>query len=371
MTDLANLTALRKTPTQLPLSWYFDPVIADIEQRTLFDNGPRYIGHELMVPNQGDYYALSWMGNGKVLVRSETGIELLSNVCRHRQAIILKGHGNVRNLVCPIHRWTYDLHGKLLGAPEFPDNPCLDLARTPLTNWNGLLFAGERDVAKDLTGFGFLPEYDLSAHVLERVEVSEYDYNWKAFMEVYLELYHVGPFHPGLGKFVDPSVYRWEFGERWSTQEMGVYQNLTKAGSPAYGRYIEALLNYTQGKIPKYGTIWACYYPNVMLEWYPFCVVVSTLYPRGPEKCVNVAEFYYPEEVALFERELVDLHVKAYLESAQEDGEICQLMHDGRRALVEDGVDVHGPYQSPSEDGMIHFHEFLRRHVEPELEHAR
>jgi len=34
-------------------------------------------------------------------------------------------------------------------------------------------------------------------------------------------------------------------------------------------------------------------------------------------------------------------------------------------------VDVHGPYQSPSEDGMIHFHEFLRRHIEPELEHAR
>ena len=45
MTDLANLTALRTTPTQLPLSWYFDPVIADIEQRTLFDDGPRYIGH--------------------------------------------------------------------------------------------------------------------------------------------------------------------------------------------------------------------------------------------------------------------------------------------------------------------------------------
>ena len=85
--------------------------------------------------------------------------------------------------------------------------------------------------------------------------------------------------------------------------------------------------------MPKYGTVWSCYYPNVMLEWYPFCQVISTVHPRGPEKCVNVVEFYYPEEVALFERELVELHLQAYMESAQEDGEICQLMHDGRRAL--------------------------------------
>jgi hypothetical protein len=42
-------------------------------------------------------------------------------------------------------------------------------------------------------------------------------------------------------------------------------------------------------------------------------------------------------------------------------------MHKGRRAVLEAGVDEHGPYQSPSEDGMIHFHEYLRRHIEPHL----
>jgi phenylpropionate dioxygenase-like ring-hydroxylating dioxygenase large terminal subunit len=104
-----------------------------------------------------------------------------------------------------------------------------------------------------------------------------------------------------------------------------------------------------------------------MLEWYPFCKIISTVHPQGPEKCVNVVEYYYPEELALFERELVELHQQAYVESAQEDGEICQRMHDGRRVLYRGGGDAGGPYQSPSEDGMVHFHEFLRRHVEPEL----
>jgi phenylpropionate dioxygenase-like ring-hydroxylating dioxygenase large terminal subunit len=242
------------------------------------------------------------------------------------------------------------------------------LPRTGLTNWNGLLFAGERDVAQDLADFPLTEDYSFTDHVLDKVEVSEYPFNWKAFMEVYLELYHVGPFHPGLAKFVDPAVYRWNFGERWSTQEMGVYQNLTKAGSPAYEKYIEALLRYTGNAIPKYGTVWSCYYPNVMLEWYPFCLVISTLHPRGPEKCVNVVEYYYPEEVALFERELVELHQQAYAESAEEDAEICQRMHDGRRVLHRNAAHPQGgPYQSPSEDGMVHFHEFVRRHVQPHL----
>ena len=30
------------------------------------------------------------------------------------------------SIVCPMHRWTYDLKGELLGAPHFADKPCLE-----------------------------------------------------------------------------------------------------------------------------------------------------------------------------------------------------------------------------------------------------
>jgi len=33
---------------------------------------------------------------------------------------MLTGKGNAQNIVCPIHRWTYDLQGELLGAPHSP-----------------------------------------------------------------------------------------------------------------------------------------------------------------------------------------------------------------------------------------------------------
>ena len=34
----------------------------------------------------------------------------------------------------------------LLGAPHFPDKPCLNLGRSRLQRWNGMLFDGVRDV---------------------------------------------------------------------------------------------------------------------------------------------------------------------------------------------------------------------------------
>jgi len=39
-------------------------------------------------------------------------------------------------------------------------------------------------------------------------------------------------------------------------------------------------------------------------------------------------------------------------------------MNDGRKLLWQEGRDEQGPYQSPMEDGMVHFHEFLRRELE-------
>src|SRR5947199_6924444 len=116
MSDLATLNRLRPATSQLPVSSYRDPAVLAAEQRVLFARGPGYVGHELMVPNPGDYYALAWRDNAQALVRSAGGVELLSNICRHRQAVILKGRGNAENIVCPLHRWTYDLQGKLLGA---------------------------------------------------------------------------------------------------------------------------------------------------------------------------------------------------------------------------------------------------------------
>ena len=379
MSDLGSAGKLARSHAQLPVSAYFDEALHAREIATLFAPAPRYVGHALMVPEVGDFHVLAHEHDGRVLVRTAAdgdradgfgpgGIRLMSNVCRHRQAVIKQGRGNSGpNIVCPLHRWTYDLEGKLLGAPFFDDNPCLDLAQTPLSQWNGLLFdatgvaraTSGRDAARELATVA-LPELDFDGYRFDRVEVHECPYNWKTFIEVYLEDYHVGPFHPGLGQFVSCDELSWQYGTHHSVQVVGINSGLTRPGTPTYRAWHDQVMRLSNGVAPAHGAIWLTLYPNVMVEWYPHVLVVSTLIPRGPRHTTNIIEFYYPEEVALFERDFVDANRAAYMETCVEDDEIALRMDAGRRALHERGENQVGPYQSPMEDGMQHFHEWVR-----------
>ena len=375
MSDLSLL--LQQSHSQLPVSSYFDAALYAREMQQLFEGGPRYVGHALSVPEAGDYYALPQEQGGRALIRNGAGVELISNVCRHRQALMLQGRGSLLgqgaasaggNIVCPLHRWTYSgmnpqtPSGQLIGAPHFATDPCLSLNNYPLQSWNGLLFeASGRDVAADMAGLGPRAELDFSGYVLDHVEMHHCNYNWKTFIEVYLEDYHVGPFHPGLGNFVTCEDLRWEFRPQYSVQTVGVANRLGKAGSPVYERWHQQLLNYRRGEPPKHGAIWLTYYPHIMVEWYPHVLTVSTLYPIGVNETMNMVEFYYPEEIAAFEREFVESQRAAYMETCIEDDEIAERMDAGRAALLARGDNEVGPYQSPMEDGMQHFHGWYRK----------
>ncbi|GAB1386514.1 aromatic ring-hydroxylating dioxygenase subunit alpha [Melaminivora sp.] len=369
MTDLS--LQLQQATSQLPVTSYFDAALLQRERELLFGQGPRYVGHALAVPEVGDYHVLAHEQEGRALVRNaQGGIELLSNICRHRQAVMLKGRGNLTaqgkghaggNIVCPIHRWTYSPSGELLGAPHFSHDPCLNLNNYRLREWNGLLFEDNgRDIAADLASMGLQHELSFDGYVLDHVEMHECNYNWKTFIEVYLEDYHVGPFHPGLGNFVTCDDLKWEFAKEYSVQTVGVAPTFGKPGSDIYKKWHEVLLKYQGGRLPERGAIWLTYYPHIMVEWYPHVLTVSTLHPISVDKTLNMVEFYYPEEIHAFEREFVEAQRAAYMETAIEDDEIAERMDAGRKALMLRGDNEVGPYQSPMEDGMQHFHEWYR-----------
>jgi len=379
MADRGQAALVTPALTQLSPKQYFDADILRLEKKLIFEYACQYVGHEKGVPNTGDWRTLPQEGNGRVLVKSEKSVELLSNVCRHRQAIMLGGEtgdvsgtrnlaGNLQstggNIVCPLHRWTYTSQGELLGAPHFPETPCMNLQRYPLSRCNGLLFEGARDPAQDLNGLFERPEFDFSDYVLDHVEVHNCKYNWKTFIEVYLEDYHVDTFHPGLGRFVTCNDLEWDFAHFHSVQRVGVHKALSQPGTPAYKVWHDKLMAFRQGQAPDFGAIWVTYYPTHMIELYPHVLVLSTLYPVSPQETVNVVEFYYPEEIASFEREFVEAQRAAYMETAVEDDEIAERMDAGRKALYDRGDIEMGPYQSPMEDGMHHFHGWYNRLME-------
>lgn len=373
MSDVGRNKHLSPSHSQPRPTHYVDESQLSVERDRIFNQSSLYVGHEKSLPTIGDWRALSQESMGRVLVRTPSGLELVSNVCRHRQGLMLgnpaswgnraaSNTGNLSatggNIVCPLHRWTYNPQGELLGAPHFPQKPCLNLERFSLHNCYGLHFEGPRNPALDMGKLFNRPEFDFSNYVFDRVQVHPCHYNWKTFVEVYLEDYHVEPFHPGLGSFVSCDDLTWEFDKQFSLQRVGVHRALSQPGSEAYRVWHDKLLSFRQGHAPNFGAIWVTYFPTHMIELYPHTLVLSTLYPVSAQETINVVEFYYPEEIASFEREFVEAQQAAYMETALEDDEIAERMDAGRKILHARGQHDMGPYQSPMEDGMQHFHEW-------------
>ena len=344
----------------IPVEAYCNKEFLESELKSCFQNSPRYIGHELMIPNSGDFITLAHEDHNRALIRNNDEILLLSNLCKHRQATMLEGRGTINSIVCPIHRWTYNLSGKLIGAPHFKSLPCKSLERTHLFGWNGMLFDKEPSIVNALKKNPFADYFNFDKFVFNRVNQHICNYNWKTFIEVYLDDYHVESFHPGLSKLVNCKNLSWHFENEFSVQAVGL-SNLKKPTTPIYRKLNDSILESVGNNIPKFGAIWMLIYPNIMVEWYPKTIVISTVHPLSPQKTLNITEFYYSEDVGLFDTEFIDNQQKAYYETVLEDDEIATKIDRGRKILSQNNREEHGPFHDQLEAGIPYFYKFLNQ----------
>jgi choline monooxygenase len=351
----------------LPVSWYFDPEILEIERQHLFAAGPTYSGHASMVRGDGDYYVLGGQQAGKILVRSNGRPQLLPNSCRHRQAEMLCGSGHAKNIVCPLHNWAYDLDGRQVAAPHFESNPRLDLERTELQEWNGLLYSGPRDIHHEVAPLASWTELDTSNYVLERVDEEEHELNWKMFLEVYLEDYHISAVHPGFRVFVDPADVRGAFqavgGERFFCEQVNVRWPMPPAATPKFAAYQNVLMDVLKGRRPPFAAIWICLFPGQLVEYYPFTMVATTYTPISPTRTRLRSEYYIDREIAETRRDYVEIGLAVLDEVTGEDHWAAVRLQAGRKALYDRGESLQGPYQMPMEQGLRRFHDCLREIV--------
>jgi phenylpropionate dioxygenase-like ring-hydroxylating dioxygenase large terminal subunit len=337
---------------------YFQPSTLEREQDLIFGSAPVYAGHVQMVPHPNDYFVLPQFHNRFVLFYDGNEYYLLSNICPHRQAPLLTGQGNTKHIICKLHCWSFDINGKLKGAPHFKEKPQAELEKIPLHVWNGLLFKNR------------LPEFDLKATELHDyinfenyffagVESQEYNFNWKTFIEIYQENYHVYSMHPGLKHYVAAADLEWSFGHDFSVQKVGINQKPTQFGTPLYANFQKALLEQFQDKLPRYGALWNLIYPNIMIEWYPHVLVISTINPLSPQKSVNHVEFYYPKDLYQENPEYFHLQKQVYMETAAEDDQACSLLDQGRLALYLNKENMQGHIEPFLEAGVGHFYQFI------------
>ena len=105
--------------SQVPFQVYTDEEIYAREQECIF-RGPtwNFLCLEAELPNNGDYKT-TYVGDTPIIVvrDNEGTINAMVNRCVHKGSLVCyKPRGNVSELTCVYHNWTYDLAGKLTGV---------------------------------------------------------------------------------------------------------------------------------------------------------------------------------------------------------------------------------------------------------------
>ena len=175
---------------------------ADLEM--VWRKGWLFAGHTCEIPNAGDYFAVNVDADSILIVRDQKGgINAVHNVCRHRGSQLCDEEtGRIKRLICPYHRWTYDLDGKLLAAPGMQELDKSDLALKPvaLREVEGLIFVSLADEPLDFDGAQ--ESFSMAkSQGFRRAKVAKaVDYlvkaNWKLVWENNRECFHCNANHP-------------------------------------------------------------------------------------------------------------------------------------------------------------------------------
>lgn len=213
--DIAASTVDVKEARTMPREAYTSPEYFELEKEALFVKEWMAVGHQNQIPNPGDTLTITLLDEPVLITRDAGGqIRAVSAVCRHRGFPLTSGRqhetGKCKAIVCPYHRWSYDLCGNLVGAPHMRETTDAETLRAEsrLPEFKveivmGIIFINFDPDAKPLRPSLKKFEEECRNYDLENLQpvptiVSEnLPYNWKILHENALEPYHTLYVHAG------------------------------------------------------------------------------------------------------------------------------------------------------------------------------
>ena len=192
----------------MPTSVYTSEDFVEAELKHVFGKDWYCVGRADALSKTGDYVTAELAGQPIVVLRdADHQLRAMSNVCLHRMSTLLQGRGNAKTIVCPYHAWTYNLDGKLRGAPAMSQNDafCKDHYRLPQVRceeWLGWVFVcldPEAETVSDQLAevADMIAAYDMTNYSESFYEEHVWDTNWKVLAENFMESYHLPVCHAG------------------------------------------------------------------------------------------------------------------------------------------------------------------------------
>jgi choline monooxygenase len=337
----------------IPSAWYTDARVLAFEGAAVFQKTWQYAADTSQLPDPGDFVTATVAGNPVLLVRGDDGaVRAFYNVCRHRGGpLAMTACGHATMLQCKYHGWTYRRDGTLRGVPRFDRTELFDkrdygLVPVALAAWQGLLFvnldpgAGPTlETVLDGIAARIAPMRADGLRFYRRVEYPV-ACNWKAYVDNYLEGYHIPLVHPELARVLDVRAYVTETAPHYSLQ----YSPFRDAGG-------ENVYGVADGEAFYYFV-----FPNTMLNLLPGRLQVNSVIPEGVDRCRVIFDSLYADTTSpeALQRIADDLDFSDRVQA--EDAEICAHV---QRGLASRGYD-RGRFSVECEEGVYHFQTLLK-----------
>ncbi len=349
----------------LPSEFYAAQGIFDLEMTSLFQSMWLPVCREEDAAQPGDFITRE-IGTERVLILrgKDNTVRAFYNVCRHRGSRLIcdaAGQG-LKKVMCPYHAWTYELDGSLVNAPSMGDGfdkNEFSLRTVNSTTRYGFVWINLDENAQALTEWQKdLPDidrYHMQDLVRGKKMIYEVNANWKIICENYSECYHCALVHPQLNRISDFRSGRGEM-ERGACFNGGpMYLNpgftaLTMSGKSSLP-LIPDMSDADKAAIHYYVV-----YPNLLLGLHAEYVLVHTLWPVAPDKCIVECEWLYTSEAVNSKNFDPSDSVEFWDMTNRQDWGLCEG--------VQLGAASKGYQPGPFNPGESCVHEFNRRYAE-------
>jgi Rieske 2Fe-2S family protein len=349
----------------LPARYYTDQDLYKAEMDRLFGRMWFCAARSEEIERPGQFVIRELNGYNIVVTRNAAGrVTAFHNVCRHRGTRLCTEEAGkfTGSIQCPYHAWTYDLDGRLIGAPHMDEVPHFRKRDFPLhtvraDEWDGHVFLNLAETGPSLTEqLGPLVDRFRSWRMqdlrLGRRIVYDVKANWKLVIQNYNECLHCPNLHPALNKL---SHYLSGENEPLQPTFMGGRMDLrpgvdTLSMDGSCPREFLPDLPADDRRRVYYYSI----FPNMLLSLHPDYMLTHTLWPQAPDRTINVCEWHFqPSELARDGFDPSDC-VNFWDLTNRQDWHVCELSQAG----ISSPAYVPGPY-SNREDLLYAFDQFI------------
>jgi glycine betaine catabolism A len=296
--------------TTLPAAYYVDADYFAREMSRLFGRMWICAGRLEQVERPGQFFLREILGESLIVTRASSGrVHVFYNVCRHRGTrLCIEPEGLFAGSIqCPYHAWTYDLEGRLIGAPHMEEVPHFRKGDYPLREahadvWDGHIFinlsSAPEPLAVQLADLPskFKPWRMADLRLGHRI-VYDVRANWKLLIQNYNECLHCPNLHPALNQL---SHYLSGENEPLQATYMGGRMDLRPgvATLSMDGSCPRAFLPGLSAEDVRRVYYYAIF-PNMLLSLHPDYMLVHTLWPIAPDRTINICEWHFhPETLA-------------------------------------------------------------------------